>query len=84
MEHRSCDKIKVPLVLLLDAPHGSYSCWLVGQYTTITGYEKVRQGNIHFAGEHCSYNFQGYMEGGAREGKRAAEEILGDYHNGAR
>ena len=59
---------------------GSYSCWLVGQYTTITGYEKVRQGNIHFAGEHCSYNFQGYMEGGAREGKRAAEEILGDYH----
>ena len=59
---------------------GSYSCWLVGQYTTITGYEKVRQGNIHFAGEHCSYNFQGYMEGGAREGKRAAEEILSDYN----
>lgn len=59
---------------------GSYSCWLVGQYTTIAGYEKVRQGNIHFAGEHCSYNFQGYMEGGAREGKRAANEILSDYH----
>jgi monoamine oxidase len=59
---------------------GSYSCWLVGQYTTIAGYEKVRQGNIHFAGEHCSYNFQGYMEGGAREGKRAANEILKDYH----
>lgn len=59
---------------------GSYSCWLVGQYTTFAGYEKVRQGNIHFAGEHCSYNFQGYMEGGAREGKRAANEILGDYH----
>jgi monoamine oxidase len=59
---------------------GSYSCWLVGQYTTFTGYEKVRQGNIHFAGEHCSYNYQGYMEGGAREGKRAANEILRDYH----
>lgn len=59
---------------------GSYSCYLVGQYTTFTGYEKVRQGNIHFAGEHCSYNFQGYMEGGAREGKRAANEILKDYH----
>lgn len=62
---------------------GSYSCFLVGQYTTIAGYEKVRQGNIHFAGEHCSYNFQGYMEGGAREGKRAANEILRDYHVGA-
>ena len=61
---------------------GSYSCWLVGQYTTIAGYEKVRQGNIHFAGEHCSYNFQGYMEGGAREGRRAANEILNDYHLG--
>jgi monoamine oxidase len=59
---------------------GSYSCWLVGQYTTFAGYEKIRQGNIHFAGEHCSYNFQGYMEGGAREGKRAADEILSDYH----
>jgi monoamine oxidase len=58
---------------------GSYSCWLVGQYTTFTGYEKVRQGNIHFAGEHCSYNFQGYMEGGAREGRRAANEILRDH-----
>jgi monoamine oxidase len=59
---------------------GSYSCWLVGQYTTFTGYEKVRQGNIHFAGEHCSYNQQGYMEGGAEEGRRAANEILRDYH----
>jgi monoamine oxidase len=55
---------------------GSYSCWKVGQYTQFAGYEKVAQGNIHFAGEHCSTNFQGYMEGGAREGIRAANEIL--------
>jgi monoamine oxidase len=55
---------------------GSYSCWLVGQYTTIGGYEAVPQGNVHFAGEHCSTDFQGYMEGGAREGVRAADEIL--------
>ena len=55
---------------------GSYSCWKVGQYTQIAGYEGVAQGNIHFAGEHCSYDFQGYMEGGAREGVRAAREIL--------
>ena len=27
------------------------------------------QGNIHFAGEHCSQDFQGYMEGGASEGR---------------
>jgi len=56
---------------------GSYSCWLVGQYTGIAGYEGVAQGNIHFAGEHTSYNFQGYMEGGAQQGIRAANEVSG-------
>ena len=65
---------------------GSYSCWLVGQYTLFSGYEPARQGKhgkkIHFAGEHCSTNFQGFMEGGAEEGARAASEILTDYQNG--
>ncbi|HEY2542526.1 MAG TPA: NAD(P)/FAD-dependent oxidoreductase [Gaiellaceae bacterium] len=56
----------------------SYSYWRVGQYTAFSGYEKMRQGNIHFAGEHCSQDFQGFMEGGAAEGIRAAKEILGD------
>jgi monoamine oxidase len=58
---------------------GSYSCWCVGQYTLFAGYEGVRQGPIHFAGEHCSIRAQGFMEGGAREGVRAAREILADY-----
>jgi monoamine oxidase len=56
----------------------SYSYWKPGQYTAFSGYEGMRQGNIHFAGEHCSINFQGFMEGGAQEGQRAAAEILGD------
>jgi monoamine oxidase len=56
----------------------SYSYWKPGQYTAFSGYEKMRQGNIHFAGEHCSQDFQGFMEGGAAEGVRAAYEILGD------
>jgi len=56
---------------------GSYSCWKVGQYTGFAGYEGVPQGNIHFAGEQTSLNFQGYMEGGAREGIRAANEVIG-------
>ena len=54
----------------------SYSYWRVGQYTTFSGYEGVAQGPIHFAGEHCSQDFQGYMEGGAREGARAALEVF--------
>jgi monoamine oxidase len=56
----------------------SYSYWKPGQYVGFSGYEGVRQGNIHFAGEHCSQDFQGFMEGGAAEGVRAANEILGD------
>ena len=66
---------------------GSYSYWKVGQYTLFSGYEGARQpdihtGKCHFAGEHCSTNFQGFMEGGAEEGARAANEILGDYKAG--
>jgi monoamine oxidase len=63
---------------------GSYSCWLVGQYTGFAGYEGVAQGNIHFAGEQTSYNFQGYMEGGARTGIRAAGEVAAALGAGAR
>ena len=66
---------------------GSYSYWKVGQYTQFSGYEKARQpdptsGKCHFAGEHCSQDFQGFMEGGAAEGLRAANEILSDYKAG--
>jgi monoamine oxidase len=58
---------------------GSYACWGVGQYTLFGGYERVRQGPIHFAGEHCSVAWQGFMEGSASEGTRAAREIVQDY-----
>jgi monoamine oxidase len=66
---------------------GSYSYWKVGQYTQFSGYEGARQpdvktGKCHFAGEQCSTNFQGFMEGGAEEGARAANEILSDYKGG--
>lgn len=54
----------------------SYSYFRIGQYETIAGYERVRQGNVFFAGEHCSFDFQGFMEGGAREGERAAVEMI--------
>ena len=57
---------------------GSYSYWKVGQYTKFSGMEKERQGNCHFAGEHTSQDFQGYLNGGVESGERAAGEILGD------
>ena len=57
---------------------GSYSYWKVGQYTKFSGMEKERQGNCHFAGEHTSQDFQGYLNGAVETGERAAGEILDD------
>ncbi|WP_035849277.1 flavin monoamine oxidase family protein [Kitasatospora azatica] len=56
--------------------YGAYSYWPTGYLTTYAGYEGTAQGNLHFAGEHTSYDFQGYMEGGASQGARAAQEVL--------
>jgi monoamine oxidase len=53
----------------------SYSYYRVGQYTAFGGHEKARQGRVFFCGEHTSTDFQGFMEGGASEGKRAARQI---------
>ena len=55
---------------------GSYSYWRVGQYTQFAGVEKEASGWCSFAGEHCSTDFQGFMEGAAQEGARAASEVL--------
>lgn len=57
---------------------GSYSCYLVGQGTQLAGAEQERVGNLFFAGEHCSLEAQGYMEGGCATGEAAALQILQD------
>jgi monoamine oxidase len=61
---------------------GSYSCWLRGQCTSFGGAEGTREGNCHFAGEHTSIDYQGFMEGAAAEGIRAAREVLADHDAG--
>jgi monoamine oxidase len=38
--------------------------------------EKEAQGTCHFAGEHTSQDFQGYLNGAVESGYRAADEIL--------
>ena len=58
---------------------GSYSYYRVGQYTSFSGAEGEASAGCHFAGEHCSTDFQGYMEGAAQEGARAAKEVLAAY-----
>jgi monoamine oxidase len=55
----------------------SYSCYKPGQWTTIAGSEGLPEGNLYFAGEHCSYDFQGYMNGAAQSGADTAKAIMG-------
>ena len=55
---------------------GSYACYKPGQYTTIAGAEGEAVDGLHFAGEHTSLAFQGFMNGAVESGERAAREIL--------
>jgi monoamine oxidase len=58
---------------------GSYSYWKVGQYTRFAGVEREPEGralNCHFAGEHTSVDFQGYLNGAVETGQRAANEVI--------
>jgi monoamine oxidase len=57
---------------------GSYSYWKVGQYTSFAGVEREPEGSCHFAGEHTSIDFQGYLNGAVESGERAAAEVLRD------
>jgi len=54
----------------------SYACYKPGQWTSIGGSEGESVGNLHFAGEHTSVDFQGYMNGGAQSGADAAKAVL--------
>lgn len=54
---------------------GAYSCYRPGQWTSLAGAEGLPVGHVLFAGEHCSRDFQGYMNGGAETGRVAAEQI---------
>jgi monoamine oxidase len=63
---------------------GSYSCYRPGQWTTIAGSEGLPVGNLFFAGEHCSYDFQGYMNGAAQSGADTAKAVMSRVSGSAR
>lgn len=56
---------------------GSYACFKPGQWTTLRGAMGERVGNLHFAGEHCAFDNQGFMEGGCETGEWAAAALVG-------
>ncbi len=55
---------------------GSYSYYRVGQYQAFSGAEPEISGRCHFAGEHTSQDFQGYLNGAVSTGARVAAEVL--------
>lgn len=61
-------------------PHmlGSYASPRPGQYTTMLEAAPMPElnGRLHFAGEHTSADFLGYMNGAIESGERAAAEFL--------
>lgn len=58
---------------------GSYACYRPGQWTSIAGAEIEPVDRLFFAGEHCSYEFQGFMNGAAETGRQAAQAIVAEY-----
>lgn len=55
---------------------GAYTAQRPGQYTQIFGQGAVPEGNVHFAGEHTSVEYYGFLEGAVRSGERAAKAVL--------
>lgn len=55
---------------------GSYACFRPGDWTGIRGAIGEAVGGLHFAGEHCALDTQGFMEGGCESGEIAAREVL--------
>ncbi len=55
---------------------GSYSYYKPGQYTAFGASEEEVSGACHFAGEHTTQDFQGYLQGAVFSGERAAAEVL--------
>ena len=58
---------------------GSYASTRPGYFTTSAHHEAKPIGNLMFAGDHTSsfYEWQGFMEGAALSGLRAASEVFG-------
>lgn len=55
--------------------HGSYTYFAPGQYTRFSGFNGRAEGGLHFAGEHTSVEWLGYLNGGVATGERAAREV---------
>jgi monoamine oxidase len=74
------DDTKVAFMVWARQPFalGSYSTIRVGQYTTLVEHcgTPSADGRIHYAGEHTSVDFMGFMNGAVESGERVAAALL--------
>jgi monoamine oxidase len=54
---------------------GSYALFKPGQYSAFNGALDTPEGRVHFAGEHTSAAWQGYLNGAVESGQRAGREV---------
>jgi monoamine oxidase len=59
---------------------GSYALFKPGQYTRFNGALDTAEGCVHFAGEHTSAQWQGYLNGAVESGQRAGNEVAAALH----
>lgn len=58
---------------------GSYLCYQPGDWTRFDGVAAQPVGRLHFAGEHCSAEHQGFMEGGCETGEAVADALIKEF-----
>ena len=63
---------------------GSYACLGPGDWTGLRGAMGESVDGLHFAGEHCALDTQGFMEGGCESGEAAAGAVLAQLGMGQR
>ncbi|GAA4399186.1 NAD(P)/FAD-dependent oxidoreductase [Fodinibacter luteus] len=54
---------------------GAYTAQRPGQYTRVFGAGSTPEGSIHFAGEHTSTYYYGFLNGAVESGERAAKAV---------
>ncbi len=54
---------------------GAYTCPRPRQYTGLFGVPELPEGPFHFAGEHTSSEYYGFLNGAVESGERAAKEV---------
>ncbi|HET9021767.1 MAG TPA: NAD(P)/FAD-dependent oxidoreductase [Ornithinibacter sp.] len=54
---------------------GAYTAQRPGQYTRVFGAGSTPEGSIHFAGEHTSTYYFGFLNGAVESGERAAKAV---------